>query len=287
MISEGSYRTEFSLNVPEKEFHQIFKESLKTLISKKILIKKDFNNNHERSRAPTITRYLLPFPNHLPLVLFKNKDFAREYLRIAFESEGGPIFDLSMSKKYIKMSRSNSVANLFPNHNLIEGKRLFVKEIKKYYLKQYELMIRNPDDLILGEHILLKYWFGIDSVLKLESIRLNKLGNRKGKISAKWVLYIYGGDDLEKFRDEIGFLTKNKKKKCDEMLEKIPSRKKQYTALSIMKKIQKGNIFSSKEFNKEMKKLGYVSPQKFIWDYQRNKKIIARIKRGEYRLLVI
>ena len=70
------------------------------------------------------------------------------------------------------------------------------------------------------------------------------------------------------------------------MLKKIPSRKKQYTALNIMKKIQKENIFSTKEFNKEMKKLGYVSPQKFIWDYWKNKKIIERVKIGEYRLLI-
>ena len=85
MLSEGSFKKEFSINVPEKFFHQIFKNSLKKLISNNILIKKDFNNNHERSRAPSIIRNILPFPNHLSLILFKNKDFAREYLRIAFE----------------------------------------------------------------------------------------------------------------------------------------------------------------------------------------------------------
>jgi len=47
MISEGSIRTEFSLNVPEKEFHEIFEENLKKLISKEITIKKDFNKNFE------------------------------------------------------------------------------------------------------------------------------------------------------------------------------------------------------------------------------------------------
>ena len=286
MVSEGSFKTEFSLNVPEKDFHQIFKNSLKKLISKNIQIKKDFCSNHERSRAPTITRYLLPFPNHLPLTLFKNKDFAREYLRIAFEAEGSPIFNLKRHKKYIKTSRNNSVTNLFHSHNLMEGKIVFISEIKKYYPKQYEQIIKNPDDLILGEHLLLKYWFDIDSTLKLENIRLNKIGNRKGKISSKWVLYIYSGEDIKKFRDEIGFITENKKKKCDEMLKKIPSRRKQYTALNIMKQIKKDNIFSTKEFNKEMKKLGYVSPQKFIWDYWKNKKIIERVKRGEYRLLI-
>lgn len=286
MISEGSFNTEFSLNVPEKEFHQIFKNSLKKLISRNILIKKDFNHDYERSRAPAITRYLIPFPNHLHSILFKNKDFAREYLRIAFEAEGSPIFNLKRHKKYIKMSRNNSVTGLFQNRNLVEGKRVFINEIKKYHTKQYEQIIKNPDDLILGEHLLMKYWFDIDSTLKLESIRLNKIGNGKGKISSKWVLYIYSGEDIKKFRDEIGFITENKKKKCDEMLKKIPSRRKQYTALKIMKQIQKDSIFSTKEFNKEMKKLGYVSPQKYIWDYMKNKKIIKRVKRGEYRLLI-
>jgi hypothetical protein len=32
-------------------------------------------------------------------------------------------------------------------------------------------------------------------------------------------------------------------------------------------KIQKENIFSTIEFNKQMRKLGYISPQKFIWHY--------------------
>ena len=286
MISEGSFKTEFSLNVPEKEFHQIFIQSLRKIISKDITIKKDFNSNFERSRAPAITRYLLPFKNHLSLILFKNKNFAREYLKIAFEAEGCLIFNIKRSKKYIKLSRNNSVTNLFGDHDLVEGKRIFINKIKKYYPKQYEQMIKDPDDLILGEHLLLKYWFDIDSALSLENIRLNKIGNRKGKISAKYVLYIYGGEDIEKFRDEIGFITKNKKNKCNEMLEKIPSRKKQYTALNVMKKIQKENIFLRKEYVKEMEKLGYVSPQKFLWDYCKNKKIIERVKRGEYRLLV-
>ena len=286
MISKGSYNTEFSLNVPEKEFHQIFRDSLKLLISKDIPIKKDFNSNHERSRAPAITKHLMPFPNHLSSILFTNKEFAREYLKIAFEAEGSPIFNLKRHKKYIKLSRSNSVTNLFNDCNLVEGKRIFINEIKKFYPKQYEKIMKNPDDLILGEHLLLKYWFNIESTLKLENIRLNKLGNRKGKISAKWVLYIYSGEDIKKFRDEIGFITKNKKNKCDVMLKNIPSRRKQYTALNVMKKIQKENIFSTKDFASEMRKLGYISPQKFIWDYWKNKNIIERIDRGRYRLLI-
>ncbi|MCH8945779.1 MAG: hypothetical protein IIA85_02560 [Nanoarchaeota archaeon] len=285
MISEGSYNTEFSLNVPEKEFHNIFKNSLKKIISQNILIRKDLNSDHERSRAPAIIRYLLPFPNHLSLILFKNKKFAKEYLRIAFEAEGSPIYNLKKSKKYIKLSRNNSVERYFKKHTLVEERKIFINEIKKEYPKQYKTITRNPDDLILGEHILLKYWFNIDSTLKLESIRLNKLGNRKGKISAKWVLYIYGGEDIKKFQNEIGFMSENKKKKCENMLKNIPSRKKQYTALGIMKEIQKNNLFLVKDFNNKMREMGYVSPQKFIWDYWKNKKIIKRIKRGKYKII--
>ena len=69
------------------------------------------------------------------------------------------------------------------------------------------------------------------------------------------------------------------------MLEKIPSRKKQYTALKVMKNIQKRNVFSAEEFNKKMKIIGYVSPQKFLWDYWKNKKLIERIGRGRYKLI--
>jgi len=35
-----------------------------------------------------------------------------------------------------------------------------------------------------------------------------------------------------------------------------------------------------------MKKLGYVSPQKFLWDYHKNKKVIEKIGRGKYKLIV-
>lgn len=146
-------------------------------------------------------------------------------------------------------------------------------------------IIENPPSLILGEHLLLKHLFNIDSSLKLECIRLNKLGNRKGKISAKWVLFIYSGEDIKKFNKEIGFLSKGKIIKCAEMLHMIPSRKKQYFALEIMNQCNKNNEFTAKKFNSEMKKLGYTSPQKFIWDYWKNKKVICRIGRGRYRII--
>lgn len=285
MVSEGSIKTEFSLNVPEKEFHQIFEDNLKKLISKEIIIKKDLNNNFERSRAPVIIRYLIPIQDHLPVMLFSNKDFAREYLNIVFEAEGCPIFNLDKHKKYIKLSRNSDISNLFKEDSFPQEERIFINKIKQNCFRGYLQLIKKPDSLILGEHLLLKYWFGINSTLKLESIRINKLGNRKGKVSAKWVLYIYSGEDIEKFNKEIGFISPRKRRMCKEMLDKIPSKRKQYFALEIMKKIQKENIFSAKNFGLEMKKIGYTTPQKFVWDYLKNKKIIEKTERGKYKIL--
>ena len=234
MISEGSIRTEFSLNVPESEFHKIFDECIKRLISKEIIIKKDFNNNFERSRAPAVIRYLIPIKDHLPYNLFSNREFAREYLKIVFEAEGCPIFNLTKSKKYIKLSRNNDVSNLFNKEtSLPEQKRVFIKKIKENYKKQYDQLIKNPPPLILGEYLLLKHCFDVDSSLRLENICLNKIGNRKGKITSQWVIYIYSGEDLKKFNNQIGFISNSKIHKCNEMIEKIPSHNKQYTALNM------------------------------------------------------
>lgn len=45
MISEGSHRTEFALNVPEDFFHKLFRTSISNLISEKVtnLINTDYN----------------------------------------------------------------------------------------------------------------------------------------------------------------------------------------------------------------------------------------------------
>jgi len=286
MISEGSFKTEFALNVPEKEFHEMFKKNLEALISKDIRLLKDLNHNVPRSRAPNIIRNILPFSNHLPRNIFLNKEFARNYLRVVFEAEGCPIFDVKRRKKYIKLSRNSDVSCLFKEQDLPPEKRIFINQIKKDFNEQYYKIAQNPDELILGEHLILKYFFDIDSTLKLESVRLNKLGSRKGKISAKWVLYIYSGEDLEKFNKEIKFLSKNKNKICYQMLKTIPSRRKQYFVLEIMKKVQIGDTFKIRDFNREMKKLGYSSPAKFVWDYWKNKKIIEKVSRGNYKLLL-
>jgi len=285
MVSEGTFKTEFSLNVLEEFFHRLFEKSLRNLTSNELLIKKDLNNNCKRSRAPQILRYLCPFPNTRPAILFEDKKLAKKYLKIAFEAEGCPIFNEKRSKKYIKLSRNSDISSLIKGINLSEGEKIFINQIKKQ-IKEYPEIMKNPDSLILGEHLLLKHQFDIDSSLQLESIRLNSLGNRKGKISAKWVLYIYSGEDLKKFHNEIGFISNSKREKCEKMLERIPSRKKQYYPFTIMKEIQKDNLFFRKDFDKKMRDLGYVSPQKFIWDYMKNKKLIERLGRGRYRISV-
>jgi len=286
MISEGSYITEFSLNVPEEEFHRIFAENLKKLISPKITIKLDKNHSFKRSRASSIIRNIIPIPNKLPKILFANKLFGKEYLKIAFEAEGCPIYNLKRSKKYIKLSRNSNATKFIKKEGLIPEKKIFINEIKRNFNKEYLKLIHNPDSLILGEHLLLKHLFNIDSMLQIESIRLNKLGNRKGKISVKWVLYIYSGEDIKKFYENIGFMSPKKQNKCKEMLKNIPSKRKQYFALSIMNKVQKKGVFIAKDFNKEMKKIGYTTPKKFIWDYCKNKKIIEKLGDGKYRLLI-
>jgi len=285
MISEGSIRTEFSLNVPEAIFHKLFYRNLKELISKNIKISKDFNHGFERSRAPAIIRNLIPLEEYLPKSIFFNKKYAKEYLKIAFEAEGCPIYNLRRSKKYIKVSRNSDITSLFKKKLLPPEKRIFIKEIKQNFPREYQHIILSPPPLILGEHLLLKHCFNIDSTLKVECIRANKVGNRKGGISSKWVLYIYGGEDLRKFCKEVSFISKRKKDICREMLKNIPSRKKQYFALEIMGMVAKNKVFSAKIFNKEMKKRGYTSPAKFIWDYNKNKKIIKRLSRGKYQII--
>ena len=285
MLSEGSYNTEFSLNVPEEEFHEIFASSLRSLVSKDVKLRVDKNHGTKRSRAPSVLRYVLPFYEHLPSMLFDNKEFAKEYLRIVFEAEGSPILDSEKSKRYIKLSRNCDVSNFFKeNHHIVEGKRLFINELRNKYPSHLKKIIKIPHITLLGEHILLKEHFDINSTLKLESIRLNKIDNRCGKISAKWVLYIYA-EDINKFIEKIGFLSRSKQEICRNM-KNIPSHKPQYFAFRLMKEIQRRNVFLTKDFMGEMKKLGYKTPQKFLWDYSKNKKIIKWISRGKYKILI-
>lgn len=65
---------------------------------------------------------------------------------------------------------------------------------------------------------------------------------------------------------------------------KIKANKPAFYALRIMKKVSINNVFRAKEFNREMKRLGYITPQKFTWDYNK-KGLVNRIKKGYYQLL--
>ena len=65
---------------------------------------------------------------------------------------------------------------------------------------------------------------------------------------------------------------------------KVRSNKPQYTALKLMNKISKNNIFLSKDFITIMKKQGYVSPFKYIWEYKK-KGLIEKVERGKYKLI--
>ena len=139
-----------------------------------------------------------------------------------------------------------------------------------------------PPKTLLGESILLKKHFNINNTITLEAIKKNKTSLRAGKITARWVLLIYA-ENVEKFIHKINFISDNKKKKCEEML-KIKTNLSQYSSLKLMKEIAKGNVFLSRDFTNAMKKKGYVSPFKYIWDYKR-KGLIEKVSRGRYKII--
>lgn len=116
----------------------------------------------------------------------------------------------------------------------------------------------------------------------LEAVRKNKTDLRCGKITATWTLLIYA-NNIDLFIEKIGFISKRKNKICKEMM-RMPSRRQQFFALKIINNIQKNDLFSRKDFCKEMKKLGYKSPQAYLWRYEK-KGLIKRIKRGNYKII--
>jgi len=137
--------------------------------------------------------------------------------------------------------------------------------------------------ILLLEQILLKQHFDIDSKITLEAIRSNKTSLRCGKISARWVLLIYA-NNINKFVKEIGFISKRKNKKLEEM-KKIRGNNPQYSTLKIIQKItDKRGYFYRKDFIQEMKKLGYKSPSCYLWRFH-YKRLIKRIKFGYYKIL--
>lgn len=285
MVSEGSCNSEFRLHVPEKFFHDIFVKSLSNLLGnelKKLIIQKK-NKNILRSTAPAIIRNILPINEHIPKIILKNKEYCRKYLQISFEAEGSPI--LVGSKRYISLKRNTSVDKIIKTKlSYPEERRIYIKKFVEDYPSLINLVKSNPSKALLGEHLILKKYFDIDSSIKPECIRINKTNYRcGGKIAVRWALYIYA-NSINKFIKEIDFISKDKKAKTREML-KIKGNNKQYFSLDILKKIAKENIVKRSDFVREMKKLGYISPQAYLWRYVK-KGILKKTERGKYKLLI-
>ncbi len=283
MLSEGNYKNTFKIQVPEEIFHDIFKNSIAQLFGSEIsstIKQKTYNNGVKISYGTKIIKDLLPFPEHLPKSILENKEFARTYLQIAFEAEGYAY--LKRPKRYIRLTRNVGIDNLVTkNLRYKEGSRIFFGRFKEDYPKIAEKVKQNLPITLLGEQLLLKHHFDIDSTLSPEAILINKTNFRRGKRSAKWALCIYS-DSINRFIEEINFLSEKKTKICDEM-KKMNTNRPAYFCLGIMKTLSKKSIFSSKDFRMEMKKLGYVTPQKYLWFYKKKGKI-QHISKGIYKL---
>ncbi len=284
MVSEGSYRTEFRLHVPERIFHDIFSKSLEGLFGEgmKRHISRKMDKGVMRSNAPRAVRYFIPITNHIPKIILKNKEYCRKYLQIAFEAEGSPIF--SGTKRYISLKRNVDVTKVVKNNiKYSEGKRIYFGQLKDDYPELASTIKKIPSPTLMGEHLILKHHFNIASTLKPELIRINKTAHRCGKISVRWSLYIYA-DSVNRFIKEIGFLTKRKKDIAIRM-SKIAGYRGQYFALGLMRELQKDGILKTSDFVSEMKSYSYKSPRAYIWRYMK-RGLLKRIGRGEYRLLV-
>ena len=283
MISEGSYKTEFSLNVPEKEFHFLFKKTIKKLISEDAgnLIKKSYNHGILRSRAPAVIRKVVPLPPKIPTIIYKNKELSREYLKVAFEAEGSPILDQTQHKRYIKLTRYTNITHFVAQN--ISDKRIYLGRLKKKYPSMLKTIETQPPPILLDEHLLLKNHFNIGSKLQLEAIKKNKTDLRCGKISARWVLLIYA-NNIDKFIKEINFISSKKRKKT-KLMKKIKGNNPQYYALDLIKTISnKNGYFYRSIFDKEMKKLGYKSPSAYLWRYCK-KGLIKNVRTGYYQII--
>jgi len=276
MLSEGDYKNEFRLQVPEKELHQIFVNSLKNLFPRNNFSELYSLNNTSipRSTASSIFRYFIPIPEIIPKFILLNKNFSKIYLRIAFESEGSVLPDGA-----IQLSRSIKLPQRLEMKGGV-GKKFFIGRLKKEYPKLYFKLIKYFPVTLLGEYLMLKHNFDIESKLIPESVRINKTNIRRGKYSIKWKLRITSVNK-NKFIREIGFITKIKKSKALKVLD-LPTRNPKLFSLEVMKKISKDNIFTRKKFVEKMKKL-YKNPQSFIENYERIG-LIKRVERGKYKI---
>ena len=284
MVSEGSHKTEFRLHVPEKIFHDMFIENLEAIFSNEIKkhVTQKMDKGVMRSNAPRAIRYFLPIPKHIPKLILENKEYCRRYLQIAFEAEGSPIF--VGNKRYISLKRNVDVTPILENKTKYpEYERIYFGQLKRDYNELAMNVEENPPITLLGEHLMLRYYFSIYSIMKPEAIRINETSHRCGKISARWALCIYA-DSVNKFIQEIGFLSKRKQTIANRMA-KIVGRRRRHFALDIMRNIQKNGFFTGYDFSNEMKSYGYVSPRAYIYRYVKSG-LIKRIGRSRYRLLV-
>lgn len=283
MKSEGSFRTEFSVNVPELFFHKIFSDSLILILGNDVknFLRKDKNKGVLRTRANDLIRHLIPFPEIIPDFILDNKEFCREYLKIAFEAEGSPI--LSGNKRYISLKRNYNVSHIFGNKVTGKfGERIYIRKLSENFPKELDEVIKNPDPLILGEHLILKKHFGINNKIAPECIRINQTEVRRGFISVRTDLFIYA-DNVKKFINEIDFISRQKRGKTHKML-KFKSQRERYFSLELMKRISKDGIFTNKDFISEMKKLGYTNPCTYIWKYKK-KGLIKKLSEGNYSVI--
>jgi hypothetical protein len=282
MLSEGSFRYEFRLHVPEEVFHRILSSSLGNLLGRQVLrfMRKAESRHVARTSFPNVTRYLFPIPDHIPKFILQNKEFCREYLRIAFEAEGSPVN--TGSKRYIRLVRSSNVSDTARRLDVSVGERVTFGQLKREYPKIASAVLDNPPSTLLGEHLMLIHHFDILNRIAPESIRRNKTTFRRGEFSAKWALQLYS-EDLEKFAREIGFLSRNKNLRMTRML-KVHGRKRKLSSFNnVISHLQKDGIFCARDFVSEMKAMGYKSPRAYLSRY-RQIGLIERIERGVYRI---
>ena len=278
MLAEGSKRTEFRLNVPEKELHSIFKESLIKLfpnanISKLLSIGK--SHGIPRSNAPSILRFLIPIPDEIPNFIKRNEEFSKEFLKIFFEAEG------TVVKNRIKLTQSISIGIRTIDLDF-RRRRIFLGEIKKKDENLWKKIISFQSQVLLDIQEMLKIHFGIDSIVKPESLRINKT-ERRGKVTLKWVITITS-KNINKFANEIGLLSNPKVEKLNNLV-KVEKRNPKFFALEIMSKLEKRkNYFTFNEFIDTMKNHGYVYASVYLWRFQRSD-IIKKISRGKYKIV--
>jgi len=285
MLSEGSSHDEFRIHVPEEEFHAIFQDNLNSFFEH-ISINQSIAKNIKVSKAPECIRHLIPIPRYIPRFILEEKEFARIYLRVAFEAEGHFRYKHLKNEavnRRIKLSRNTGIDSLIAqplSYNI--GERIPFSQIEKDNTNLAKSILNNPCPIILGEAILLKKHFDIDVSLFPEYIRINKTSFRRGKTSVKWTMYLHS-INIDRFVNDIGAITERKKQLC-ELMGKVTLRRPNYNALKIMKQSAKNGIFSSREYSSEMLKVGYKFPEVFLSKYKK-KNLIRKVDSQHYLLL--